>query len=301
MSKEEKREEKKENQKDFKVKNEGGMELELSVLSPSIKQRGEAQIEFNKTFNKALRSGGLLRQSINKYMEDQGLWDEKREEKYKGLIKGINEGEKKIKKGGIKLSEGKGAALDMQEKRGELQTLLMERNSLDVHSVEGQAQQSEFEHLLYSCLVYTESRESYYSSKEEFEKEKNGGVAQEASVHLMALVYGSTEDFTKGLPENKFLKKWGFSDDKMRLIDSEGRLVNQEGKLVNEEGRFVNEEGGFVDIEGNSLDEDGNYAFETQPFVDEEGEEIEEEEKKEESKQKEKEPETVPEEDQPEG
>lgn len=284
MSKEEKeKEEKEKKEKDFKVKNEGGQELELSVLSPTIKQRGEAQIEFNKAFNKALSSGGLLRQSINKHMEDQGLWDKKREKQYKDLITAINEGEKKIKKGGIKLSQGKEAALEMQEKRGELQTLLMERNSLDVHSVEGQAQQSEFEHLLYSCLVYTEGREPYYSSKEEFEGEKNGGIAQEASIHLMSLLHGSTEDFMQGLPENQFLKKWGFSDDKMRLVDSEGRLVSQEGKLVNEEGRLIDEEGGFVDIDGNPLDEDGNYAFETQPFLDEEGEPIEEE-KEEESK-----------------
>ncbi len=278
---------------DFKVKNKGGQEVELSIISPSVKTKQEGQIAFNRTFNSALNSGALLRESITKHMEDQGLWDKGREEEYKELIEGINEGEKRINKGGIKLSEGKDIAVDMQKKRGELQTLLMQRNSLDVHSVQGQAQQSEFEHFLYSCLVYTDSREGYFESKEVFEEEKNGDISQAASIHLMTLLHGSNEDFLGGLPENQFLKKWNFVNKDLRFINQEGNLVDSNGKLVDTDGRLVDGEGNFVDKDGNPLDEDGNYAFETAPFLDDEGVPIVEEGVK---TPEETDPETVPEE-----
>lgn len=264
-----------------------GKNVEFKVLKPTTKQHREGKLVFNAALAQSLQSNALLRQSIDKHMRKQGLWDDTKQKEYDDIYKDIHDCERKISKGGIKLSEAKDLALKIRQGRASLQLLLIEKNQLDQHSAEGQAQQEEFNKLLSLCLVYKEGEKQYFSSVEELDKDSNSDIVQMGSTHLMEILYGSNEDYYNKLPENEFLKKWGFVNDDLRLINKEGKLINAEGKLINEDGQFIDGEGKLIDKDGNPLDDEGNYNFETQPFLDDDGNPIEE--KKEEKDKKEEE------------
>ena len=88
------------------------------------------------------------------------------------------------------------------------------------------------------------------------------------------MLFGLDKDYENTLPENKFLKKYKFVDDKLRFIDKKGRLIDSEGRLIDESGRFIDENGNFVDKYGNKVDAEGDYVVEPEPFLDENGKPI---------------------------
>jgi hypothetical protein len=96
-------------------------------------------------------------------------------------------------------------------------------------------------------------------------------VALVGAQNLANMLYGLDNDYESNLPENKFLKKFKFVDDRLRYIDKKGRLIDSEGRLVDDQGRFIDEEGNFVDKYGNRVDVDGEYIVDPQPFLDENG------------------------------
>ena len=57
---------------------------------------------------------------------------------------------------------------------------------------------------------------------------QNDSVAIIGATQFYYLISG-TENADETLPENQFLKKFKFIDDKLRLIDDNGRLINDEG------------------------------------------------------------------------
>jgi hypothetical protein len=88
------------------------------------------------------------------------------------------------------------------------------------------------------------------------------------------MLYGLDNDYESNLPENKFLKKYKFVDDQLRLVDKKGRLIDADGKLIDSDNRFIDEEGNFVDKFGNRVDKNGDYVVEQEPFLDENGKPI---------------------------
>jgi hypothetical protein len=122
--------------------------------------------------------------------------------------------------------------------------------------------------------VYKDNDNKYFKSLEDYLNKADDPVALLGAQNLANMIYGLDNNFEKNLPENKFLHKYKFVDDKLRLIDKRGRLVDQDGRLVDEEGRFIDEEGNFVDKEGNRVDPKGEYLFEAEPFLDDEGKPI---------------------------
>ena len=109
-----------------------------------------------------------------------------------------------------------------------------------------------------------------------------------------------TENLDDSLPENKFLQRFSFTDNKNRLVDKDGRLITREGKHVDDEGRFVKWTGEkdfiYVDEEGRAIDEEGEYEVEQSPFLDDEGSPIVLESEKEPDKPKRKTRKKAPEE-----
>ena len=118
------------NKKNFKVTIDS-KEIELCVVRPNVKQRQEGQKVYNKAFRDAVESGAILRAKVNSVMREQNLWDDTKEAQYKQLVEKINSNERKIKSGGIKLSEAKEIALQMRKDRVELRSLTSERSGLD--------------------------------------------------------------------------------------------------------------------------------------------------------------------------
>jgi hypothetical protein len=102
-------------------------------------------------------------------------------------------------------------------------------------------------------------------------------IAIVGAQNLANMMYGLDSNYESNLPENKFLKKYKFVDDKLRLIDNKGRLVDEEGRLIDENNRFINEAGQYVDKFGSVVDVDGNYVVDFKPFLDDDGNPIQEE------------------------
>jgi len=246
-------------------------EVEFTVRSPSLNDQREAQKVYNQAFTDAIKSKSVVRAKLDDLLREQGLWSDEKQAEFAALQKQLIDGEKRLAKGGFAINEAKKLALEMQDLRGKIKDLIGIRTSLDNHSAEGQADNARFNYLVSACVVYKNTDTKYFQSLEDYLNKADDPVALLGAQNLANMIYGLDNNFEKNLPENKFLHRYKFVDDQLRLIDKKGRLVDQEGRLVDEDGRFIDEQGNFIDKEGNRVDPTGEYLFETQPFLDEEG------------------------------
>jgi len=257
--------------KTFKIKiNE--KDTEFLVKTPSINDQREAQKIYNQAFTDAIKSKCVVRAKMDDLLEEQGLWNQDKQIKFNKLQQDILDSERKLAKGGISLKEAKNIAIQMKRDRDEIRSLISVRTSLDNHSAEGQADNARFNYLVSVCLVYNNSeKQPYFNNMEDYLNRSNEEVAIVAAQHLASMLYGLDNDYELNLPENKFLKKYKFIDEKLRYIDKQGRLTDADGRLVDENGRYVDDHGNFVDKFGNRVDKDGEYVVEAQPFLDDDG------------------------------
>jgi len=266
----------------FKItkKDDNGKETkttEYAVLSPTPKDGREAQKLYNATFAEVLRAGGLLRERVGTYMREQGLWTDEKEAQQKSLIEKLNELELKLQRGGIKLVEARELAIEMRRVRVRLRDLIAKRNELDINTVEGQAENARFNALVARCLVYNETGEPVYKDVDDYIANSTDEQAFRGAQVLAAMMYQLDKDHEASLPENKFLSRFKFVDEELRLVNKNKKLCDADGNLINEDGHFVDENGNLVDISGNPVDKDGNYTVEQAPFLDDDGKPIIEE------------------------
>ena len=277
---------------DFEVEQKGKpVKRAFKLTEVSLNQQNEATKVYNRAFRDALESGALLRNKLEDHMRQQGIWDDEKQQQLDDVQRAILENEKKIAKGGIRLKVAKDLALEMSDKRVEMRNILMQRNSLDGNTAEGQADNARFDYLVSASLVYSDSGKPYFKDLADYRNRSTEPVAIEAARRLAQLVYGLDSNYEKNLPENKFLSDFEFVDNDLRLINNEGQYVDREGNLLNEDGRFVDDEGNLIDREGNPVTEDGEYKFDQAPFLDDDGNPIVKEEASAEEETEESEPE----------
>lgn len=248
--------------------------VSLFVRAPSLQDQREATKVYNQTFSEALKAKAVVRAKLDDVLMEQGLWDANKQAQFTKLQNDILEGERKLAKGGIPLSEAKKVALLMKKSREDLRDLIAVKTNLDTHTAEGQADNARFNYLVSACTVYSDTKEQYFKSYEEYLNRSADPVAILAAQNLAGMLYGLENDYEEKLPENKFLKQYKFVDDKLRLINKDGHLVDDNGRLIDETGRFVNEKGEFVDKDGNLVDNQGDYLLDFKPFLDDNGQPI---------------------------
>ena len=266
---------------DFKVEIDGE-DKTFMVRSPSLTDQREAQKVYNTAFTDAIKSNSVVRAKMDDVLEDQGLWNKEKQAKYDNLQQELNDGEKRLAKGGFSLTEAKKLALKMRDIRVEIRDLISVRTSFDNHSAEGQADNARFNYLVSACVVYKENDKPYFKDLSDYMDRMDDPVALAGASKLATMIYGLDNNFEKNLPENKFLKKYKFVNEDLRFINKEGHTVDADGRLVDENGRFIDKEGNFVDKDGSRVDADGDYVVDSQPFLDDDGNPVVlEEEKKE--------------------
>lgn len=258
----------------IKSEDSNGKTVTVAVVKPNPAKVKQAQLAYNKAFRAALESGALLRQKLDSYMREQDIWDDAKEKEYNRLVEKLNDTEKKLAEGGIKLSDAKEAAIEMRMDRVAFRELIGERTAMDGNTAEGQADNARFNHLVYLCVLDEKTGKTFFENVEDYEEKSTEPYAASAAGELARMMYDLDPDYDRNLPENEFLIDYGFANEDLRLIDKEGKLVDIDGRLVNEEGRLINEEGEFIDREGNLLDEDLKYKTETKPFLDDDGKEV---------------------------
>ena len=247
-------------------------EQEFLVRSPSLADQRESQKVYNQAFSDAVKSGCIVRARLDDLLKDQGLWDDQKQIKFNTLQQELLDNEKVLAKGGISLKAAKQTAVQMKNLREDLRELISVRTNLDNHTAEGQADNARFNYLISSCLVYYDNKDKkYFKYYSEYLSRASEPIAIKAAQILANMLYGLDNDYEKKLPENKFLVKYKFVDEKLRLINDKGSLVDLEGRLVDQNGRFINEEGKYVDKTGNLVDENGDYVLEFKPFTDDSG------------------------------
>lgn len=246
---------------------------EYAVKVPTLAEKNEAQAEFNRAFQRHVKSGAIIRAQVDGIVRTRELWNDELEAKYKELIEKIRQTEIKLRKGGILKSEMRKLCIQLRELRYDASQLRNPITSLDNMTAEAQAELDKFNYLVSKCTVYNNGGNAgrlVFEDVEDFINRSSEQVAIEASRYLMELVYGLDLDSEKKLIENKLLIEHGFADDKMRLINKDGDLCDVDFRLINEDGRYVNDKGEFVNIDGDRVDEEGNVLVESSPFIDDE-------------------------------
>jgi len=249
-------------------------EVEFLVKSPTLQDNREAQKVYNQAFTDAIKSKSVVRAKLDDLLSDQGLWDNEKQAKFTGLQKELSDGEKRLAKGGFGLNEAKDLAVRMKVIRDDIRDLISVRTSLDNHSAEGQADNNRFNYLVSACVVYNDTKQPYFKDMEDYLNRATEEVSLKGAQILANMMYGLDNDYEKNLPENKFLKKYKFVDDNLRLVDKKGRFIDAEGRLVDENGRFINDSGEFVDKFGNLVDSQGDFIVEQEPFLDDSGQPV---------------------------
>ena len=261
----------------FTTKDEDGKELKLAVRKPNLEEAKELQKIFNKAYRDALDSGAFLRIKLDEIVKQQGIWNDEKEKKFKGLQKELFESELKLLKGGsagLTKLKAKELAIRMSGIRVEMQELMSGINSQDSVTADRQAENAKFEHSIYLCTINPDTGDKFYKNLEDFNDKKSTKATEDAMRNMALLTYNLDPEYESNLPENKFLKDYGFVNEKLRLINSKGELVDSNGKRTRDDGRYINEKNELVDLEGNLVDEKGNYIVEFTPFLEEQTEDI---------------------------
>lgn len=238
--------------------------VKIIVKKPNNVALSQAQRIGAKAWTDCVRDGIMTKKELEKFMKEQGIWDDGKDKEQKAIVEEISALEKRLFVGSqghtkLKASEGKEIAIKMRVKRAELRDLISERISLEQNTAESISDNARFDYLVSSCAFY-ENGQKVYNSLEEYQSRADAEPAFTIASTLAGMLYSVDKDFESKLPENKFLKMFNFVNEDLSLVNKEGETVDLEGRRIDKNGFYLNEEGKRVDKDGNLLDETGNYV-----------------------------------------
>ena len=250
-----------------------GKKEKFFVKRPGNRVSNDSQRKGALVWTQCVREGVMTKKELKKYMIDNGIWDDGKDEAEKNILNEILDLEKELylgtKVGKMKASDGKDIAIKMRVKRGELRDLLAERVTLESNTAEGLSDNARFDYIVAHC-TYNEDGTRVYKDLDDYDARSDSDVAFQAASALAEMIYVVDKDFENKLPENKFLTKYEFVNDELSLIDKKGTTVDTKGRRINSEGHYLDEDGKRVDVDGNLLDEDANYVSQV-TFLDDNG------------------------------
>lgn len=182
----------------------------------------------------------LLRDELEGYLRENGIWTEKDEDRITTLYKEIKECLNQLKKGGKKLSEGRAIALKITEKRMDVMRAYQKRQIFDDATIESVATREKNEYLHWAAVVDSETGAKQWENVEAMRQDKDSPIYQESLPVFTKLLYGYDEEVEKSLPENLWLKKYSFVNDKLQLTDRKsGAFVDREGRPLEERKKEI--------------------------------------------------------------
>lgn len=203
------------------------------VGKPGYKEESEAKLEQTKAFNKALTNGACLSTQLTKVLKRNNIWDEKDQEEVDELQEKIRDNLSKLEEGGFEIMEARKVALETMRMRLEYLSKLAVLREHRSFTAEGQADDAYFDSLVSSCC-FDEEGNRVFKSYEDYLSKAKEDYARKLAEKLSSMLYG-TGDYMSDLPENKFLKEFGFMDDEYKLVDEEGNEVDDNYKPIKEE------------------------------------------------------------------
>jgi hypothetical protein len=252
-------------------------DVTVLVKKPNRKDLNESQIAYNKAWRKSLEEKAILRQKLNDYLTEQGVWSDDKQKQYEDFVKKINDRELVLKKGGIPLKKAKSIALELKRLRASFRELISERTSYDNNTAEGTADNARFDYLVSVCVIDPSNKQPVFKNIDDYNERGAEPWALKAAGELANFLYDLDPNYESNLPENDFLKKFKFTDDKGRLVNKDGHLISidEDGveRLIDEKGFYVayNEDGTkyFINRSGEKVERDEDIV--QQPFLDDDG------------------------------
>lgn len=241
-----------------------GNKVKIVVKKPTNVTLSQSQRIGAKAWTDCVRDGIMTKKELEKFMKQQGIWDDGKDKEQKALVEEISALEKKLFIGSqghtkLKASEGKEIAIQMRMKRAELRDLIAERISLEQNTAESISDNARFDYLVANCAFY-ENGQKVYKDLEDYRTRADSEPAFTAASTLAGMLYSVDKDFEAKLPENKFLKMFNYVNEDLSLVNDKGETVDLEGRIIDKNGYYLNEDGKRVDKDGNLLDEFGNYV-----------------------------------------
>jgi hypothetical protein len=219
----------------FEIKEDSGNIVKLTIRTPEYDDYEAADKAYaSKVATLVRESGGkrlLLRSQVDEFLKSAGVWTEQDEQAVQTLQNDIETLLDKLRKGGLKLSEGRQLAIDVMDKRKEIVHLMQKRQIFDDTTIESIAESEKLDYIIFASTVYEENGKSYWDSFEDMKNDKLSAAYQLASLAVHKIVYNVNPEFEKKLPENRWLKKYGFVDENLNYVDRKtGEKVDKQGK-----------------------------------------------------------------------
>ena len=247
-------------------------EISIEINKPNQKDIVAARSFSGGVFAKVLKNPDIItRDQLNKYLLDKGLWTDEDQKNLEKISEEISKGERQLARGGkdekgkkFSKEKAKKLALEMRIKRMEQLILIAKLKKYDHLTLEGQTDNANFDFLVSRCASL--NNKPLFKNYDEYIEDSQEDYAVKIAETLAEMMYGSYEDIEKEQSENKFLVKYEFVNEDLKLVNVEGKLIDESGKLVDDEGRYIDDKGNFIDSNGDSVDEDGNPIEEFTPF-----------------------------------
>lgn len=221
---------------DREVINEGGEKVEIYIRKPTNGELTRAEKVRVKSWSKFKSDPDIMSKvQLNRYLEDRGIWDKKKEAEKKQLEKEIGELQDRLTRPGkkkVKLSEARTTAIELRKKRTEYRELISEKIELESNTTESLADNARFDFLVTCCTFYKDEDKRVYNSVEDYDKDSTD-IAFTAAAALGQLLYNLTDSFEASLPENEFLINQKLVNEKnLALIDFDGNYVDEEFNVI---------------------------------------------------------------------
>lgn len=264
--------------KDFTVIEENGKEVLLSIKIPEYEDIEESDRVYAAKVSELIKESTnkrkiLLRRDLDKFLKDGGFWTDEDEKNIDGLQRDIDILLTKMKKGGSKLSDGRKWAIQTMDKRREIVRIMDKKRLFDDSTVEAMAENEKNDYLIYCSTVYVSNGDRYWMSFEDMKNDKLSNTYRKASVAAYEVFYNINPELEKNLPENKWLKRYGFIDDDLNYVDRKTKkIVDKNGQPVEEIKKAIEKQ--YENLQGDIIEDSPYIDDETnEPVVVEQKEE----------------------------
>jgi hypothetical protein len=229
---------------EFKIEINGEQKT-VYVKHPDPRVEAEANMYASKVFSKLAKGGGdglLIRSRLDEFLRDQGLYTDADLEAISKISERISDLESKLVTGGLKKSEGKKLAIELRRCRYALLALLSKRMEYDANTIEHHSERARTNYITSKCLCYEEDV-PIFKSPEDYQFDDTGlkDLLVEPIRRIGALCSSYDPEYESKLIENKFLKKYGYCNDKFDLVNENGELVDEHGRRIDADGNLLEE------------------------------------------------------------
>lgn len=255
--------------KEFVVQEDSGKDITLAIRKPLYEDHEESDKIYAAKVASLVRESNkrkiLLRSEVDTFLRDHGIWSREDEKQIETLQLEIETLLNKLRKGGAKLSEGRTIAIEVMDKRKAIVKIMSKRQLFDDTTIESISENERNDYLIYLCTVYADSGKQYWDSFEDMKNDKGSNVYRYASVYAFEFIFNMNPEFEQRLPENKWLKKYGFIDKDLNYIDRKtGEKVDRNGNPLKKLEDEVMK--GIANLQGDIEEET--------PFIDDETGEV---------------------------